>query len=181
MKKLLVLLMVLGMASFASADLIFTVDGAPQPDEIVLAPSETIELDLHLADGQNVLRYQLMYELTNEQAEFLIDGTTFPWQSVAPGKINDWDKDGNIISWVEIAADNLFSAGSGPLDLMQGLLIHCLDETPVDLIITVSNPTVINGEEIPIGTVVHTMHIEQPEPMTIALLGLGGLFLRRRK
>jgi hypothetical protein len=182
MKKLLVVVLVLGMASVASADLIFTLNGDPQPAEITIRPSDLITLDLHLATGENILQYQLMYELSNEQAEFLIDGTVFPWASLAAGKINAYDDTDNYISWVEIAASNLFSAVAGPLDLMDGLVIHCLDTTDVILTVYVSENTVINGETIPIDTVMHTLVIHQiPEPMTVALLGLGGLFLLRRR
>ena len=181
MKKLLVLLMVLGMTSFAGADLIFTINGEPQPDTIYLQPSETVELDLELAQGETVQCYQVTYELSNEQAEFLTSGTVFPWGSLAPGKINAQDGTAPV-SWVEIAADNLFSGSPGPLVLMQGLILHCTDPTPVVMTVTVSERTIIDGQEIPIGTVLHTLEIIQvPEPMTIALLGLGGLLLRRRR
>jgi hypothetical protein len=184
MKKLLVVVSILGMASVASADLIFTVDGEPQPDEIGVLPSDEITLDLHLADGEDILQYQLMYQLSNEQAEFLIDGVVFPWASLAEGKINAWDQDGHIISWVEIAASNLFSAVDGPLDLMDGLVIHCLSTADVVLTVLVSENTQINGQTIPIDTVMHTLTIHQsaiPEPTTLALLGLGGLSLLRRR
>jgi hypothetical protein len=181
MKKLLVVVLVLGMASVASADLIFTLNGEPQPPEITITPSDTITLDLHLATGENILQYQLMYELSNEQAEFLIDGVVFPWESLAAGKLGNYDDDG-IMSWVEFAASNLFSAAPGPLDLMDGLVIHCLDTTDVILTVRVTENTVINGETIPIDTVLHTLTIHQiPEPATMALLGLGGLFLLRRR
>jgi hypothetical protein len=155
--------------------------GDPQPAEITIVTSELITLDLHLATGEDILQYQLKYELSNEQAEFLVDGVVFPWESIAAGKLN-YDGDGAIISWVEIMASNLFSAADGPLDLMDGLVIHCLDTTDVILTVTVSENTEINGEVIPIDTVLHTLTIHQiPEPATMALLGLGGLFLLRRR
>ena len=52
MKKLLVLMLVLAMASLANAQLVFTLNGEPQPDEITILPSDIIELDLELAAGQ---------------------------------------------------------------------------------------------------------------------------------
>jgi hypothetical protein len=65
---------------------------------------------------------------------------------------------------------------------MDGLVIHCLDTTDVILTVRVTENTVINGETIPIDTVLHTLTIHQiPEPATMALLGLGGLFLLRRR
>ena len=192
MKKLLALLMVLGLTSLAGADLVFTVNGDPQPDELTLETSEEVTLDMHLAAGENILKYQVTYSLSNEQAEFLFPdptdstglltyGISFPWASMFPGKVNAYDQVG-IISWVEIAADNFMAAVAGPLTLMDGLILHCLDDTPVAMSVTVSASTVIDGATVPVDTVLHTMDIIQiPEPMTIALLGLGGLLLRRRR
>lgn len=198
MKKLLILMLVLGMTSLAGADLIFTIDDVCQPDEITLCwtgigpgqpyPDEVV-LGLQLAAGQNILAYQITYTLSNEQAEFVLPapgsppqyGIDFPWASVAPGKVNAYDGEG-IMSWVEIAADNLFTPVAGPLDLMDGLILHCLDPTPVTMTVVVSARTEIDGSVIPVDTVLHTLSIVQvPEPMTLALLGLGGLLLRRRK
>ena len=51
MRKLLVLMLVLGMASLASATLQISIDGMPTPDpvdsEIWLTPSQTIILDIY--------------------------------------------------------------------------------------------------------------------------------------
>ena len=191
MKKLLVLLVVLGMTSFAGAELIFNVDGEPQPDTIYLNPSETVEIGLGLAAGENILKYTITYSLSNEQAEFVfpdpqdigglsVYGLEFPWASMFPGKVSDYD-DVGVMSWVKIAADNFMQATPGPLTLMQGLILHCTDNTPLTMTVTVVGDTTVDGQSIPIDTVLHTLNIVQPEPMTIALLGLGGLFLRRRK
>ena len=184
MRKILVLMLVFCMTSLASADLIFTVNGQPQDPSIdpPLYPSDTIELDLHLAAPETLLKYTLTYELDNEQAEFLIDGIVFDWASMFPGKVDDYDQDG-IISWVTIVADNFMQPVAGPQDLMHGLIVHCLDDTDVVMTVTVTGATVIDNETVPVGTEMHSLLIPQiiPEPMTIALLGLGGLLLRRRK
>ena len=75
----------------------------------------------------------------------------------------------------------LFDDLEGPLVLMKELYIHCLDWTGVVLEI-ISQGLEVDGEYIEPGTLMHTLTIHQiPEPMTIALLGLGGLFVLRRK
>ena len=179
MKKLLVLLMVLGMTQLASAGLIFTVNGEPQPDEIYLQPSQTIEIGLELEQGQTIAGYQIMYTLSNEQGELLYDGSepSFYWPGgMFVGKVNGYDQEG-VCTWVEIAASNFGTYASGPLDLMDGLIFHCLEAT--DVILTVTGVVDLDG--VSGVDVDHTLIIHQPEPMTIALLGLGGLFLRRRK
>jgi hypothetical protein len=183
MKKLLALLVVLGLTSLAGAELIFTINGEPQPEVITVSISEEVTLGLHLSAGETIKAYQITYSLSNEQAEFLTPpgwtNVTFPWASDAPGKIGSYDGVG-VVSWVEIAAANIFEADPGPLTLMQGLILHCLNDTPVTMTVTTSEVTEINGEIIPIGTILHTLDIIQvPEPMTIALLGFGGAILSR--
>lgn len=190
MKKFLVLLIVFCLASMAHAGLVFTVNGEPQPPEITIAPSDIIELDLELEAGQTIAGYQLTYTLSNEQAELIHDGGTgshpeiiepmedisFPWGSFMAGKVNSRDEDG-ICSWIEITASNFGNYSAGPLVLMQDMYLHCLEGTDVTL--TISGVVDLDGATgIPVE---HTLIVHQPEPMTVALLGLGGLFLRRRK
>ncbi len=188
MKKLLILMLVLGMASLAHAvpvpagSLIFTLNGEPQPEEIVLVPCQSVELDLELADGHNIggagFGYFLSYELTDTTAELLWEGTVFPTDMDLPGKYQN-----ESARYGEITQSQIFNpAMPGPTVLMKGLMLHCLEQpSELDLVISVLGVTMIDGLEIDQG-VVHTLHIRQiPEPMTIALLGLGSLFLMRRR
>ena len=176
MKKLLVLLMVLGMTQLAGAGLIYTVNGEPQPDEVYLQPSETIELDLEL-DGTDLLwGYQVMYTLSNNQGELISTDMVFDWGGQLGGQIVQEGP-----GYIEICAGNLFPPPlAGPADLMHGLIFHCLEATDVILTITGFETIDVGGVGVA-QDVEHTLIIHQPEPATIALLGLGGLLLRRRR
>jgi hypothetical protein len=187
MKKLMVLILVLGTAAMANAGLVFTVNGQPSPAEISLnGPSDAISLGIELGSG-TIRVYDLVYQLSNAQAELITTGygqypaTTWPAL---------FDLQGYAIvtnpQKIEVTATQLFTEDlAAPQTLMLNMVLHCLEET--DVILTVTTTGVggnyWDGGEIPPGTVLSTLLIHQvvPEPMTIALLGLGGLFLRRRK
>jgi hypothetical protein len=183
MKKFLLLMLILGLATSAQAGLIFTVWGEPQPEEIWIYPSEVIEIDLEIGDGQNIFGYGIDYVLTNNQAEFITDGRlegTLPIQFPAvfelASKITVDEP-----QQVSITGSQLFGAAlEGPQVIMKDLYIHCLEMTDVVLEIYALPGTTVDGQ--PLEGLVHTLTIHQiPEPMTLTLLGLGGLFLVRRK
>ena len=157
MKKLLTLVLVLGLTSLANAGLIFTVNGQPQPDEITLFPSEAVELDLEIGEGQTILGYDLTYRLSNGQAEFLIDGYTddfgntfgaieFPLDFDFRGYVVDASPQSVWITGTQFLSDDLV----GPGTIMQGLVLHSLDTTPVLLEVIVSGTTIVDGEEFPL-------------------------------
>ncbi len=161
----------------------------PQPAEKTINVGDLIELDLELSAGQTILKYLLRYELSNEQAEFVFPapaspptyGVVFEWGSMFTGKVNTYDNV-DVMSWVNLAADNFSGPASAPLDLMNGLIVRCLEETDVVLTVSTYGATQIDGTPVPVDTVMHTLTIHQiPEPATIALLGLGSLFLMRRR
>jgi hypothetical protein len=188
MKKLLILVLVLGMSSLANAGLIFTVNGLPATPDITLKPSETAEIDLEISAGSTILGYTIDWQLRNldagpADAEFVYGGVNYPLVF-------------EFASTAVISQPQLFEAtGSqflgaalpGPATIMQGLMIHCLranldPQGAVILEVIAQAGTVIDGVELPAGTVLSSLMIHQiPEPMTLTLLGLGGLFLARRK
>ena len=176
MKKLIAVLTVLLMASVAQAGLILTIEGEPAPDEITLAPSDWIELDVDITAGENITGIQV--DVRVDSPAGLLDssgvvypsiGFMLPIYTLNSGPHN-----------LEFTGGN-FSPVNGPLVLMQGLMFHCetLDEVLVTVVVT--GDTTIDGEAVAAGTVLDSLVIYQPEPMTVILLGLGGLFLRRRK
>jgi hypothetical protein len=213
MKKLLVLMLVLGLASAASAAVIEVVpvdvgqsggrlggvddpleesdvigikivlNGNPYPDY----PSydgyllSSMDLDLHIVGPGS------MDVGTVDKAGAPV------WQynaGLSPFGVVD---DGDISNGLDqIAGVALTPVQAG--DLMWDLLIHC--DGPGDVVVdltlngqtdysTFKTPSgqpypgewIMATQEDLKGLVIHQV----PEPMTIALLGLGGLFLRRRK
>jgi hypothetical protein len=183
MKKLLMLVLVLGVTSLVNAGpLIFTVNGLPQPDRIDLLPSQSIEIDLELAAGSTILGYTIDWQLSNADAEFLYEGVQFPL--VFEFASTPVMKEPQMF---EATGSQFLSAAlPGPAVIMKGLMLHCVRINPqVDVVMSViaQAGTIIDGLDIAAGTVLHTLTIHQavPEPMTLTLLGLGGLFLARRK
>lgn len=186
MKKLIVLMLVLGMTSYANAIILqISVDGNPDPvdSQIFLAPSETIMLDIHSPSGHTCAADDVYFALVVDPAYGSIVGGAgmlppAPSLSMMNGQSIQTDWPG----FVQLPADGpwgqvVSSPGetAAPGVYFDEFIFHC--EKEGDAVVELwSSP---DGAEM---TLQDTLIIHQiPEPMTIALLGLGGLFLRRRK
>jgi len=197
MKKLLVVLMVLTMATIANAALLISVDGVENPPDtsIYLAPSQSVVIDV-TGDGLTPGPTDLF--LINEPAVPIQAGTmaggvlTYQGSMSSIGPATPAD-----IAMLQSLGYNPASAiyvvladgGDPPLPLLGKLvdevIFHC-DAPNIDATLSLINITWVydpdNDIYVPFITTFDTQQIHQiPEPITMALLGLGGLFLRRRK
>ena len=167
MKKLLVLTLVLGMATLANAGLVLTT-GATQ-----LLPTETTTLGIDSDSG--ITGFEVAIQIEGPGA---LDAANiiFPEEWMFTPYVKSADD-----LMVDVTGGDFF-AKTGPLVVAEGILFTCLGEGDVIVTLIATGDNILDGVTYGAGTVFDTMTITQvPEPMTLALLGLGGLFLRRRK
>ena len=198
MKKILVLFigLVLAANAFATADLNFSLQVGGE-DEITLEPSDTVYLDVYVTD---ISAQGMAFSNTGEVTITITGNASFIQ--------NDDFTYGNAF-WPDFGTVNHQYVSSKVLRIQAGyvsgtqttMLDMALDGIALDHIgvhcdgigdVTISvatggawgNPQYWLGgtlysdsDDTATGMTIH----QTPEPMTIALLGLGGLFLRKRK
>ena len=179
MRKLLVLALVLGVVGLANAGLQISVNGEVAPDEITLVKSQTIILDITASGGQ--LGSGFFLDLmgpglidVSGALQYVHYTTVAP---IVPKPAADYVIDlGNTAGADQtILLDLLVPANPVPplpngtvVDLMT---LHCEGPGIVTLTLWDTNTALV----------LDTLRIQQtPEPMTMLLLGLGGLFLRKK-
>jgi hypothetical protein len=192
MKKILVVFTLLAMASVANAGFLISVNGVVNPPDstIELKPSETAVIDIQATvNGAKAFDMWLLIQgslgtmtggskvfgnaafpsqftkrvAPHAEIDFLntyYPGTTYATHIIVTGGYDDNDD--------PIPVDNVKI-----VDLIE---FHCEAEGDVTLIL-VDVPEAGGLGQVWDRQVIHQI----PEPITFALLGLGGLFLRRRK
>ena len=195
MKKFVVLMLVLCLAASASAILQLSVNGGPNPGQITLAPSDWIELDVHADAG--LIGGQFSIVLSNSQGLLDPSAVQFapeycssyvPYNHPAYSTYSPYDLPWRLTPTApptphEVTVDggNFSSASVLPQEILWNLMFHCEEATDVEILLY-SNLLVTGEGDIVAGTLLDSLYVEQiPEPMTLGLLGLGGLLLRRRK
>jgi hypothetical protein len=175
MKKLLVLLMVLGITSIASAAIQISVNGALDVEEITINVSDTITVDIHNTGGDLPINFNAyldfyylsegLYSLSNPRLG--PEAGNFPASFSLYESYYDNDEVWFVQAWVG-AGDEI----PGTIFLID---MHC--EGTGDVLVELYDARVTTGYGLVDSLVIHQI----PEPMTIGLLGLGALFLKRRK
>jgi hypothetical protein len=211
MKKLLALVLVLGIASMAQAAFKISVNGVVDPPEteIVLLPSQEVILDIHGSDNDGTpLGFFLLVK-----GKGSINGSSFvPNPQGAPGGYFSpgYGGEGDLCDYQDaeaFAADvglpvpDLLAAFGGVQDMsfgnvassspapapLNGLLVddiifHCEGYDPQagpydDVIIELWTAGQAGPEVLLDTQVIHQI----PEPLSLSLLGLGGMALLRRR
>jgi hypothetical protein len=186
MKKLIVLLGVLAIASTANATLQISVNGIKEPvnSEIWAEPSVPIHLDIwtdaDIAPQVGETYWALAAQTTGAAISGGIILEPYASDETLTIKIDD---DARDFGWVPLPEGengvwgSVFSTGGSiPVDatIYDEILFHC--QGPGDVTVTLYETDFVNSEPID-SVIIHQI----PEPATVMLLGLGGLLLRRRK
>ncbi len=184
MKKILVLTLVLAMASVAGATLQISVDGVQEPveSEIYVAPSETLVLDIwtdaNIVPGTGewngwALVCTVQDASISGGVAVVQDAAIVIYDDAAGNGFPGLDNENGVWGMLFLSEVSEIPAGGTIYD---EIVFHC-EWAPNDVVITLYG-TDDWAQAIPLDSVV--VH-QIPEPTTIALLGLGGLLLRRKK
>jgi hypothetical protein len=182
MKNLLIVFTVLAIASTASATMTLSVNGLVDPPqtEITIAPSDVVMIDIHNDDDNQIGLAVFLHASDGGSLSFSCDE-----DPIAVNVVN-----GCALGIIDMGTLNPAWAGIIQVDLAKpdpsfrvpvgvvadNIRFHC-DTPDVDVTIDLTDSPIPG-----IGAILDSQIIHQvPEPVTLALLGLGGLFLRRRK
>ncbi len=193
MKRLLIVLVVLSMASMANAQLYISVNGTVNPPDsaIVIFPGGIFSPSTAIiaVTGDGLTDQTDVFLILENSSNATMTGGVMLWT----GDLGTWGQEvqppaNDVIVWLQGLGYNtesayflaMYHSGAGMLTgkLFDNIVLTCTGIHDVKL-------TLVNiyddGTGNPVFTPYDTQIIHTPEPMTLGLLGLGGLFLRRRK
>ena len=182
MKKLLILMLVLGITSVANAAFTLVVNGEDIGDAMDLLQSTTIDIGIHNDTAGNAQIGTMQFygfviinqvaggEWTGPSNVFIPPAVTGSFNT--DYGVGDWLGTGDVDVYEATLSNGVPTDYSG-VGVLGDYEYHCLQDGIVVLV------ELMNGTS---GMIEDNLTITQvPEPMTIALLGLGGLFLLRRR
>jgi hypothetical protein len=174
MRRIAILVIVLLISISASAAVQIAVNGVGNPSEITLFPSDLANISI-VTDS--VINYEGFYGLLGvPQGE---PGSIAwgqyppiiqPYVSIIPGPEPPIP---GFSSWIEFAVFPDISGAPAGTILIDGIDFHCEGPGNVHL-------TLLTTQDYVDWVVNDIQAISQPEPATIALLGLGAMLLKRR-
>jgi hypothetical protein len=196
MKKFLALLLVLGMASAASAQLDLQISVHPMEGEPTWDPMNPADTDIYLEPSQSVWldvwtnaaianqtpgHWMLICDASLGDIEPGPDPARMVYNNFSPPRVEDNEflipptgmesYEGTAGFFTEFAG----GAAAGTI-LFNEIPFHCVGQGDVTIYLYDAPDGVAAGVMYDY-VVIHQI----PEPMTVALLGLGGLFLLRRR
>jgi hypothetical protein len=196
MKKLLALALVCALSMVANAAFVISVEGQPNPGEITVMPSDYVKLDIDLVGKIVGADLSLIVE---GRGVIDVADITFPNNGAMPNEYNipfyAWggapavaatDLNGPQFLGIGMFASQGVRA-VGPFTVADNIMFHCEEEgdVTITLVSGIGQFGLVNmgaDGNIANGDILDTLIIHQiPEPMTMALLGLGGLGLLRRR
>jgi len=183
MKKLLVVLMVLTMATIANANLLISVNGNTDMSDtsFTLLKDQTANIDIEstIAEIADAPAFIVMTGIGTASFD-LSNATNIISANVPPGtSVYFWSgdpADGAVFADIAIP-QNPVPALPLNVALVDNMILTCTGLGDVTLSLYMDRSTIGGVFQLMDTQVIHQI----PEPITVALLGLGGLFLRRRK
>jgi len=188
MKKLLALVLILGLSSVASANFVLSVGGVVEPADstITLAPSDEVIIDVHALLAGGAGDYPALAVFATGPGTVAVGDNPYVWGDGGMADIVDPELSEEWIPGIESLGypgatsaillelvDTAEPFDTYPAGLVaDGIIFHC--EGIGDALIGLFDASTY---EVYDTVIIHQV----PEPMTLSLLGLGGLGLLRRR
>jgi hypothetical protein len=192
MKKLLILLLSFAIAPVSNAGLIDVVTngGVDLNENGIVDPFDIVLIKIEVAAGHTTTFYDLGLNVTGPGRLIGYDpgsGITGPGPSGTLGNHADDDMGGNMWVYSGISDqhtiarmhDVSFTPISG--DLVWALAVFCEDPGEIYLDLTLAGNSYVDGIRLTADQLGDRSIQVVPEPMTIALFGLGVLMLKRKR